>query len=357
LKVDAALLPATEDIIRTRPSPQCYLCGATGQPMYENLRDRLFGAPGTWNLDLCPTPGCRLVWLDPMPIEADIGKAYRVYYTHSRGADSATTDRFAKLSAALSDAYVRRKYGYASNGGLQKFWWAISLHPGYRAEAEGGIFYLPAPSPDARLLDVGCGDGTALARLASLGWNNVEGVDVDAAALQVARQRGLTVRLGTLASQAYPDDKFDVITMSHVFEHVVDPVALLSECHRILKPTGKLVLLTPNSHALTHSWFRDACLLLDPPRHLYLFNAQNLRTTLLRSGTWTVGSLATTVRGAGFIFPASIEIRRQGKHDAANYRPSVWRTLQAHAFYYAESGLLKLQPSRGEELRLIALKA
>ena len=68
--------------IQTRPCPDCYICGTKGQPLCQGLEDRLFGALGRWNLKSCPNPDCGLVWLDPMPIEEDIGNAYETYYTH-----------------------------------------------------------------------------------------------------------------------------------------------------------------------------------------------------------------------------------------------------------------------------------
>ena len=63
--------------IRSNPKTHCTLCRGEGKCLYSNLTDRLFGAPGEWNLKRCTNPGCGLVWLDPMPIEEDIGKAYQ----------------------------------------------------------------------------------------------------------------------------------------------------------------------------------------------------------------------------------------------------------------------------------------
>jgi hypothetical protein len=68
--------------IRSHPCPACYLCGSLGKPLYEGLTDKLFEAPGMWNLRRCVEHGCGLVWLDPMPFEQDIEKAYQTYYTH-----------------------------------------------------------------------------------------------------------------------------------------------------------------------------------------------------------------------------------------------------------------------------------
>ncbi len=78
------VLPETTDIdlIRTRPCPNCYLCGEPGELLYDNLEDRLFDAPGKWTLRRCASQDCGLVWLDPMPLEKEISKAYSKYYTH-----------------------------------------------------------------------------------------------------------------------------------------------------------------------------------------------------------------------------------------------------------------------------------
>ena len=53
-------------------------------PLYQNLRDRLFSAPGQWNLVRCAEKSCGIIWLDPMPLEGDIGEAYRDYLTHEQ---------------------------------------------------------------------------------------------------------------------------------------------------------------------------------------------------------------------------------------------------------------------------------
>lgn len=81
-----------ETTIRTRPYPNCYLCSTLGKPLYQGLKDCLFGAAGEWNLKKCPNPECGLVWLDPMPIEEDIHKAYQNYYTHQDAVATFPTD-------------------------------------------------------------------------------------------------------------------------------------------------------------------------------------------------------------------------------------------------------------------------
>src|SRR5262245_53052981 len=95
--------PQAPEHIRTRQRPVCWLCGAAGKLRFADLRDHLFGAPGRWSLRQCTNTVCRMVWLDPIVIEEDIGHLYRTYYTH------ATAVRQPGLRERIHDA-VRTGY-------------------------------------------------------------------------------------------------------------------------------------------------------------------------------------------------------------------------------------------------------
>ena len=85
--------------IHSTPRPRCAVCASSGTPLYSGLQDRLFGAPGQWDMVKCSNPQCRLLWLDPRPAAGDLWKAYRNYYTHQ---DSEPRGPLRKtLSAAL----------------------------------------------------------------------------------------------------------------------------------------------------------------------------------------------------------------------------------------------------------------
>ncbi|MCK5664178.1 MAG: methyltransferase domain-containing protein, partial [Thiotrichaceae bacterium] len=60
------------------------------------------------------------------------------------------------------------------------------------------------------------------------------------------RQKGLDVRMGGVEVLDPSVEKFDVITLSHVIEHVHQPVEVLKYCYSLLKPDGFLWLETPN---------------------------------------------------------------------------------------------------------------
>ena len=341
--------------IRSAACPACYLCGTTGEPLYENLKDRLFGAPGSWNLKRCPEPGCGLIWLDPMPSETDIGKAYKDYFTHIE-LNQMKRGWLKRTFGYAKRGYWARKYNYGKDSigrWKQLLGMMIKLHPGRSAELDFSVMYLPF-RPNGHLLDVGCGSGQALQFMAEFGWQG-QGVDFDPEAVQIAEKKGLEVHLGSLEDQAYPSDSFDAITMSHLIEHVHDPLSLLGECRRILKPRGQLVIVTPNSGSWGHQRFGSSWMHLDPPRHLHIFNGHSLRTLLEMAGFQLV-SFCTTIRDTNGVFIGSRSIERTGQHRMDQSQHTRLRRLWGRGMQFAEWALLKLEPNLGEEIALVGSK-
>jgi 2-polyprenyl-3-methyl-5-hydroxy-6-metoxy-1,4-benzoquinol methylase len=342
--------------MRTRPRPYCCLCRAKGNPLHLHLTDDLFGVPGEWSFRQCPDRACGLIWLDPMPLEEDIGLAYQSYHTHEDSpAKHHARSWGRRLAGAVKTGYLARRYGYGADTLSPAARWlggAAYLDVVRRAWLDRQVMYLPA-RPAGRLLDVGCGNGGMMQRLAELGWQ-AEGVDFDPDAVQQARARGLPVRLGALHHQAYPDEHFDAITMTHVVEHVPDPLALLRESHRILRPGGRLALVTPNADSLGHKLFRDAWRGLEPPRHLHVFQRSALRTLVHRAG-FAVLSTSTAIPGADTILLESQAIRLTRRGHSPGRQPAALR-LWARGMQLAEWALSPLRSDLGEELVLVAQK-
>ncbi|MSU59250.1 MAG: class I SAM-dependent methyltransferase [Pedosphaera sp.] len=340
--------------IEARPAPKCFLCGTAGEILYSNLRDRSFGAPGEWNLRRCPKFGCGLIWLDPLPTEEDIGKAYASYYTHAQPAPGASIVR--DVVYAVWKSYLRVRFGYTQ--GVGPAWHDLFsplalLHPGGRDELDSAAMYLNAPPSPARVLDVGCGSGVLLARMQSLGWE-VDGVEVDPGGVAAARARGVRVFEGQLADARFPNDHFDAVHSAHVIEHVHDPDALLRECFRILKPGGKLVFITPNTASRGHKKFGSAWLNLDPPRHLILFNAKTLRAAAEKQG-FVVERLDSTVRSAWVYGALSRQIARTGRGEMSELGKPM-NLLHGMLFQLGERVRKWFDRDAGDELLLIATK-
>lgn len=101
---------------------------------------------------------------------------------------------------------------------------------------------------EAKILNVGCGPGADIDFLLKAG-NEVHGVDISDAALSLAEKRGIIphkLDLTLLEELPLNDISFDVIIASDIFEHLFDPLHLLKECHRLLKPQGILLASVPN---------------------------------------------------------------------------------------------------------------
>jgi len=98
-------------------------------------------------------------------------------------------------------------------------------------------------APPGKLVDVGAYTGVFVEIAAQHGWD-AYGVEPSQWAVAQARERGLHMIEGTLASPELTDASFDVVTMWDVIEHVADPLGELVQADRLLKPGGLLVVHT-----------------------------------------------------------------------------------------------------------------
>jgi SAM-dependent methyltransferase len=257
------------------------------------------------------------------------------------------------------EAYLHDHFGYGarrpSRLRLRLAELVLAVVPGGCDTAASSVCFLPAPDGHARFLEVGFGDGFQLAAMRDRAWD-VEGVDADSGAVRAAGARGLKVRAGSLPEQGFTEAQFDAIYMSHVVEHVHDPVALLCEAARVLKPGGRLVVLTPNVDALGHRRFGKDWFALDVPRHLLLFTPRRL-AELAWSADLEVTTLRTSSRLMTTIWALSKEIEQCGRVLSVGQYPSARLVLQGLLAQYVEAARMRRQPHAGEEIILIATRA
>lgn len=109
--------------------------------------------------------------------------------------------------------------------------------------------------PAGRVLDIGCGTGFLLERLAERGFSGL-GIDLSPESVEHARRRlaeiGAADRLTAVVGSAYepPAGPFDLIALTDVLEHLEDPRACLAALRAQLAPSGLLVISTPNRRSL-----------------------------------------------------------------------------------------------------------
>lgn len=134
-----------------------------------------------------------------------------------------------------------------------------------------------------RLLDIGCGAGSLLFAARRAGWDAV-GTEVSRTAAAHVRAAGFEVFHGELAAARYPDAHFDVVTASEILEHLPDPLSLVAEVARVLRPNGLFWATTPHARGLSSRLLGLRWSTVSPPEHLQLFSLGGARRLLERAG-------------------------------------------------------------------------
>jgi SAM-dependent methyltransferase len=99
--------------------------------------------------------------------------------------------------------------------------------------------------PESKILDIGCGHADFLASEYSVS-PHIYGLDPDAQALALNQVIQHPV-VGTVEQIPLPDQFFDLVCMAWVAEHLEHPLEAAQEIHRVLRPGGRLLFLTPNA--------------------------------------------------------------------------------------------------------------
>ncbi|MFK5948254.1 MAG: class I SAM-dependent methyltransferase [Methylococcales bacterium] len=286
-----------------------------------------------------------------MPTTKTLELAYNNYYTHNEP----------NQSSLIRRAYNRCKIGYlVARFGYPKILanplekiagYLIAILPHRRAALDASILWLPWVS-NGKVLEIGCGNGNRLALLKNLGWQTL-GVESDPISAQIARAQDLQIINKPFGGNLVHEESMDAILLSHVIEHLSDPVATVKECLRILKPGGKLIILTPNTQSFGHQQFGRNWLHLDPPRHLNLFNSSNISKILKNTG-FEKSTCLTTLRDANWTLGGSLALKKRNAYQIGNL--PFAEKLTGLMVLYSEWIIMKMSPSQGEDLLCVAHK-
>lgn len=224
------------------PVKTCLICGSF-------LRDTLFWKYG-FAFHRCRD--CGFVYADPQVRETDLMHSYK---------GSSANDAW--IDVLLSDA--NSEYDeYKFTEGLNKI------------ESITGTC--------GRILDIGCSIGHFLKVAKARSWN-VLGLEVNERALKHAREVwDIPVEAKLLDEANFEDCSFDAVTLWGVIEHLKDPLDVMQEIFRVLRPGGAVLIFCPNIDSLLCRVLHSEAPCIDGRNHCGYFSPLTLRFLLERCG-------------------------------------------------------------------------
>jgi SAM-dependent methyltransferase len=231
----------------------CIVCGGETNDVLPQVMDTRFGVPGEYGI--CRCSACGLEQTLPRPNPDDLKQLYETYYNF--GGERGTT-------------YTRlREWFFAS--WLYSIWLTLDGDGSFHTRRGEG-----------RLLDIGCNEGRGLKIHRHNGFS-AEGLELNPRAAAVAKSEGFTVH-ETLLEDFHPASSYDVVVLSNVLEHSLDPKRMLFDIARILKPEGQVWIACPNSESWLRRLFGRAWINWHVPFHIVHFSRTTLRGLLAETG-------------------------------------------------------------------------
>lgn len=235
----------------------CPLCGNVESSLALEARDVLYDTAGTYRLVRCK--GCELRFVNPRPTLSSLGDHYPDDYHCYRAAEDAPFWMQPSARMEISAAAAKRLRSIECVLGKLR--------------------------PDMEILDVGCGRNVLLELIQRKRGARGLGIEFKAETAAYVRDvLGMPVIHGTLLDAALESARFDLLVMLEYLEHEPDPLRILGEARRVLKPGGHIAIEIPDPEGLPARLFKDRWVNLDLPRHLVFFDRKTLKRALAETG-------------------------------------------------------------------------
>lgn len=199
-------------------------------------------------------PACGLVYIDPVPDVSEFGRIYPSTY-HAYDFKEKNFRLIYKLRSLIERSRL--------------------------------LYHCRRLPDNARILDVGCGDGFHLDLLRKFGkktWS-LEGVEIDKRAVEAGKRKGLNIHHGEAGKIDLQKESYDLVLLIMTIEHVDKPADVLNAVKELLKKGGKVIIVTDNTSSIDFSFFRNGHWGgFHFPRHRNLFNRQSLSELAKKTG-------------------------------------------------------------------------
>jgi 2-polyprenyl-3-methyl-5-hydroxy-6-metoxy-1,4-benzoquinol methylase len=219
----------------------CQICQGTDIKDFIRVIDHNYSGD-EFNLSECVNCGYRFT--NPRPIESTIGNYYKSenYISHN----------------STKKGLINKVYHLVRN---------------YQFKIKESSIEKTKISTGKKVLDVGCGTGNFVNHLNNHGWN-AEGVETDEKAREIAQLSNIKVYKNI---NLVDSEKYDVITMWHVLEHVYNLNDYMQKLRGLLKKDGLLVIAVPNSNSYDANIYKENWYAYDAPIHISHFRKSNMK--------------------------------------------------------------------------------
>ena len=230
-------------------------------------------------LNIVKCRNCQMVWTTPQVRKRDLDNLYEPNYY-----DSVMNQLKENSSSTFRKLINKKKRQQLLHSFARRF----------------NVLMKAIPTPDARLLEIGCGNGNFLLYLRDHDCQ-ATGIDTSPHAVTLATKQGLQIFQGELDKLNLTSNKFDGILMYHVLEHVYSPKGLLKEIHRLLKPSGILIIEVPNIDSFSARLFGPHWMHLALPLHVNHFSPTTL-SLMLKQAHFTIKGAIHSSRNASTVW-------------------------------------------------------
>ncbi|MFZ5998718.1 MAG: class I SAM-dependent methyltransferase [Nitrospirota bacterium] len=260
---------------------ECKICGGRSHKLLFTAKDLNYGTTNKeFNIVKCKK--CKLVHINPLPVNLE--QYYPELYGPHQQKDNISIKPSIETVLSLFYNYPVQKSG--GQGVLKKICY---LHKFFEVAVKNEYFFHRIPyERQAKILDIGCGNGSYLLLLKKLGWNaagQLFGVEFPNESIaHIKKTEELNIIEGNFLNVELPMSFFSIATLRHVLEHFSDPVLAMRRVHDVLAPGGRVLISLPNFRSLETFLFKGKWYHIDAPRHLYHFTPATLKALLERTG-------------------------------------------------------------------------